>query len=177
MPRMNPFATTVMPKFVKHIVSANHAIEQSTLPLSVGELVNIRASQINGCGACLDIHVKDAAAAGETPLRLGLVAAWRETTVFSDAERAALELTEQATRLADGRGIDDTVWASAASRFDEEQLAALVARIALIQVFNRMNAILQVLGGSYDPAQRAAALAAATAGAGPTRIMPEASTV
>ncbi|MGA0567449.1 carboxymuconolactone decarboxylase family protein [Rathayibacter sp. KR2-224] len=167
MARINALSTTVMPKFVKYIVSANRVLDQSTLPASIDELVNIRASQINGCGACLDMHIKDAAAAGESPLRLSLVAAWRETTVFTDAERAALELTEQATRLADGHGIDDAVWADAAAHFDDEQLAALVARISLINAFNRMNVILQEKGGSYDPAHRAAAIAAATAGSDP----------
>ena len=170
MARFNAFATNVMPKFVKYIVSAGRVVEESALPRSIGELVNIRASQINGCGACLDMHVKDAAAAGETPLRLSLVAAWRETTVFTDAERAALELTERATRLADSRGIDDAVWADVAAHFDEEQLAALVARIALINTFNRMNVLMQEKGGSYDPARRADVVAAVASGSDPTRV-------
>ena len=160
-----------MPKFVKYIVSANRVLEESALPTSIDELVNIRASQINGCGACLDMHVKDALAAGETPLRLSLVAAWRETTVFSEAERAALELTEQATRLADSRGIDDAVWTDAAAHFDEEQLAALVGRVALINAFNRVNVILQEKGGSYDPTRRTALVTAAAAGSNPTHAV------
>ena len=90
--------------------------------------MRLRASQINGCGFCTDMHTKDAAAAGETAQRLHLVAAWREATVFTDAERAALELTEQGTRIADAAGgVTDEAWANAAKHYDEEQLTALVS--------------------------------------------------
>lgn len=152
-PRFDMYAAAITPKFVKYIVSANRVIRQSTLPPTIEGLVDIRASQINGCGACLDMHVKEAVQAGETALRLSLVAAWRETTVFTDAERAALELTEQGTRLADGHGVDDAVWAAAAAHFDTEQLAALVAQIALINAFNRMNVMIRMPGGSYEVGQ------------------------
>lgn len=152
-PRLNPFGTDVGPKLVKHIVSAGKTVAASSLPAATLELVNIRASQINGCGGCLDMHTKDAALAGETPLRLNLVAAWRETTVFTDAERAALEVTEQGTRLADGPGVTDEAWAAAAEHYDEEQLMALVAQIALINLFNRMNVITRQPGGNYQPGQ------------------------
>ena len=150
-PRFDMFTATITPKFVKHIVSANRVVRDSSLPRTIEELVNIRASQINGCGACLDMHLKEAARAGEDPLRLGLIAAWRETTVFTAAERAALELTEQGTRLADGGGVTDDAWADAAQHFDDEQLAALVAQISLINAFNRMNVIVKVPGGGYEP--------------------------
>lgn len=149
-PRFDMYAATITPKFVKYIVSANRVIRQSTLSRTIEGLVDIRASQINGCGACLDMHVKEAIHEGETPLRLSLIAAWRETTVFTDAERAALELTEQGTRLADGNGVDDAVWAAAASHFDTEQLAALVAQISLINAFNRMNVMIKMPGGAYE---------------------------
>ncbi len=87
--------------------------------------MKIRASQINGCGFCTDMHTKDALHAGETQTRLNLIAAWREATVFSDAERAALELAEQGTRIADAAGgVSDEAWANAAKHYDEEQLAA-----------------------------------------------------
>jgi AhpD family alkylhydroperoxidase len=115
--------------------------------------VKIRASQINGCGFCLDMHTKHAAQAGETALRLNLVAAWREATVYTDAERAALELTEQGTRLADGGGVTDEAWANAADHYDDEQLMALVAQIAVINAFNRGNVILQLPAGDYQPRQ------------------------
>jgi AhpD family alkylhydroperoxidase len=104
----------------------------------------LRASQINGCGVCTDIHAKDAAHAGETPICVNLVAAWREATVFTDAERAALELTEQGSRMADAAGgVTEEAWANAAKHCDEEQLAALVCAIALINAFNRGNVIVQ----------------------------------
>ncbi len=101
-------------KLIKHFVSANKIVLDSALPTATLELVKIRASQINGCGVCLDMHTKDAAAAGETSVRLNLVAAWREATVFTEAERAALGLAEQGTRIADGGGVADDVWANAA---------------------------------------------------------------
>src|SRR5690606_15714254 len=126
----------------------------STLPAATQELVKIRASQINGCGFCTDMHTKDAAAAGETQLRLNLVAAWREAKVFTDAERAALELAEQGTRIADAAGgVTDEAWANAARYYDEEQLAALVAVIALINTYNRLNVIVQQPAGDYQPGQ------------------------
>ncbi|MDN0200529.1 carboxymuconolactone decarboxylase family protein [Streptomyces sp. S.PNR 29] len=152
--RLNLFASPVANKFVKHLVSAGKVLEDSTLPASIGHLVTLRASQINGCGFCVDMHTKDAAAAGETQQRLNLVAAWREAKVFTDAERAALELTEQGTRIADAAGgVTDDAWANAAKHFDEEQLAALVSMIALINTFNRLNVIVQQPAGDYQPGQ------------------------
>ena len=99
------------------------------------------------------MHTKDATAAGETSVRLNLVAAWREATVFTEAERAALELAEQCTRIADGGGVTDEVWASAAKHYDDDQLIALVSQIALINAFNRLNVILQQPAGDYQPGQ------------------------
>src|SRR5215470_12214965 len=153
MARLDPYNTEVGPKFAKYIVAANRVVADSTLPVITRELVSIRASQINGCGGCLDMHTKDAAQAGETSTRLNVVAAWRETTVFTDAERAALELTEQGTRLADGGRVSDGVWANVAKYFDEDQLIALVAQIAVINAFNRLNVIIEQRGGDYQPGQ------------------------
>jgi alkylhydroperoxidase family enzyme len=100
------------------------------------------------------MHSKDAVHAGETSLRLNLVAAWREATVFTDAERAALELTEQGTRIADAAGgVTDEAWANAAKHYDEDQLTALVCLIALINTYNRMNVIVQQPAGGYQPGQ------------------------
>ncbi|MFI6326019.1 carboxymuconolactone decarboxylase family protein [Nonomuraea sp. NPDC050556] len=150
--RLNLFTNAVAGKVLKHIISANKVIAGSTLPHETMELVKLRASQINGCGFCTDMHSKDAAAAGETQQRLNLVAAWREATVFTDAERAALELAEQATRIADAAGgVPDEVWANAAKYYDEEQLGALVSVIALINAFNRVNVIVQQPAGDYQP--------------------------
>ena len=116
--------------------------------------MKIRASQINGCAPCLDMHTKDAMAAGETQERLNLVAVWREATVFTEAERAALELTEQGTRIADASpGVTDEAWANAAKHYEEDQLAALVAQIAEINAWNRVNVITRQPGGDYQPGQ------------------------
>ena len=118
------------------------------------ELVRLRASQINGCGYCTDMHSKDAAHGGESQLRLNLVAAWREATVFTEAERAALELAEQGTRIADAAGgVTDEAWANAAKHYDDEQLGALVSLIADINTWNRLNVITRQPAGDYEPGQ------------------------
>jgi AhpD family alkylhydroperoxidase len=152
--RLNLFASPVTAKFTKHLIAADKVLADSALPTATRHLVEIRASQINGCGFCTDMHTKDAAQAGETPTRLNLVAAWREATMFTDAERAALELTEQGTRIANAAGgVTDEAWERAAKHYDEEQLAALVCAIALINAFNRANVIVQQPAGGYQPGQ------------------------
>jgi AhpD family alkylhydroperoxidase len=152
--RLNLVGNPVAAKFVARMVSAGKVVSDSTLPAATQQLVMLRASQINGCGFCTDMHTKDAAHAGETSTRLSLVAAWREATVFSDAERAALELTEQGTRIADAAGgVTDEVWANAAKHYDEDQLAALVSLIALINAWNRVNVIVARPAGDYQPGQ------------------------
>jgi AhpD family alkylhydroperoxidase len=152
--RIDYASSEVMQKFAKHIITAGRSVEQSTLPRTVSSLVLIRVSQINGCTVCLDMHTKDAEHDGETPLRLHLVAAWRDAKVFTDAERAALEVAEQGTRIADGAGgVTDEAWSNAAKYYDSEQLAALVATIATINAFNRLNVIGKVEGGDYQPGQ------------------------
>jgi AhpD family alkylhydroperoxidase len=152
--RLNVFDNPTAGRFLQHIASADKAMAESTLPGATQELVKLRASQINGCGFCTDMHTKDAIAAGETALRLSLVAAWREATVFTEPERAALELAEQGTRIADAAGgVTDDAWTHAAKHYDEEQLTALVAQIALINAFNQMNVIVQQPAGDYEPGQ------------------------
>ena len=152
--RLNMYGNPLLGKFAKHINSAGAALTGSTLPAVTQELVKIRASQINGCAGCTDMHTKDAAHAGESQVRLNLVAVWRDATVFTEAERAALELTEQGTRIADAAGgVTDDAWANAAKHYDDDQLAALVALIALINTYNRMNVITQHPGGDYQPGQ------------------------
>ncbi|MGG2461373.1 carboxymuconolactone decarboxylase family protein [Streptomyces sp. RGM 3693] len=152
--RLNVFESPTAGKFLKHIVSAGKVISDSPLPAATQQLVALRASQINGCGFCVDMHTKDATAAGETSVRLNLVAAWREATVFTEAERAALELAEEGTRISDGAGgVTDEVWARAAEHYDEEQLVALVSLIALMGTFNRLNVITRQPAGDYQPGQ------------------------
>lgn len=152
--RLDLFASPLAGKILRHLASAGAAVKDAGLPESTRELVLVRASQINGCGFCVDMHTKDALHAGESGQRLHLVAAWREATVFTDAERAALELTEQGTRIADGAGgVPDEVWANAAKHYTEEQLVALLATIAVINAFNRLNVIVQQPAGSYQVGQ------------------------
>jgi AhpD family alkylhydroperoxidase len=153
-PRLNFYGNTVASRFAKYINSAGSVVSESALPATTQELVKIRASQINGCAACTDMHTKDAAHAGESPVRLNLIAAWREATVFTEAEQAALELTEQGTRIADAAGgVTDDAWANAAKHYDEDQLAALVSLIALINTYNRVNVIIRQPAGDYQPGQ------------------------
>ncbi|MFL1379683.1 carboxymuconolactone decarboxylase family protein [Nocardiopsis protaetiae] len=150
--RLNLFGNQVAGKVLKHLIAAGKAAGETSLPDSTRELAVLRASQINGCGYCVDMHTKDAAHAGETSLRLNLVAAWREATVFTDAERAALELAEHSTRIADAAGgVPDEVWDNAAKHFTEEELTALVAALSIINAFNRLNVITQQPAGDYRP--------------------------
>jgi AhpD family alkylhydroperoxidase len=152
--RLNLFGNATASKMLKYITTAGKVITDSTLPAATQQLVALRASQINGCGFCTDMHTKDAALAGETSTRLNLVAAWREATVFTDADRAALELAEQGTRIADAAGgVTDDAWANAAKHYDEDQLAALVCLIAFMNTVNRLNVIVQQPAGYYQPGQ------------------------
>ena len=126
--------------------SAKHAgIPEATLAM-----VTLRASQINGCSVCVDIHTRELEHIGESSERIHLVAAWREAPYFSDAERAALALSEAATRLADRPDpVPDEVWDEAARHYSEPQLAALVVAIAAINAFNRVNAATRQITGDY----------------------------
>ncbi|GAA4800304.1 carboxymuconolactone decarboxylase family protein [Streptomyces ziwulingensis] len=152
--RLNYFASPFAGKILKHVMPAGKALKESPVPGETQELVALRVSQINGCAFCVDMHTKDAAAAGESAVRLNLVAAWREATVFTEAERAALELAEQGTRTADaGGGVCDEVWRRAAKHYDEEQLAALVVLISFMNMANRLNIITRQPAGDYVAGQ------------------------
>ncbi|MFD6290685.1 carboxymuconolactone decarboxylase family protein [Streptomyces sp. NPDC060205] len=152
--RLNYFASPMAGKALKYFMSAGKALKESPLPVVTQELVALRVSQVNGCAVCLDMHTKEAAAAGESAVRLSLVAAWREATVFTGAERAALELAEQGTRVADAAGgVDDEVWARAAQHYDEEQLTALVILVSFMNTVNRLNIITRQPAGDYKVGQ------------------------
>ncbi|MDF5756019.1 carboxymuconolactone decarboxylase family protein [Spongiactinospora sp. TRM90649] len=152
--RLNYFASPFAAKVMKRVNAVGAALSETTVPVLTLELMRLRASQINGCGYCVDMHTKDAMEAGETAQRLHLVAAWREATVFTDAERAALELAEEGTRLADAAGgVSDEVWANAAKHYTEDELIALVGVIALINAYNRMNVMVRQPAGDYVPGQ------------------------
>ncbi|MBT2511359.1 carboxymuconolactone decarboxylase family protein [Streptomyces sp. ISL-98] len=152
--RLNFLADPAAGKVLKHLMSAGKALKDSPLPAATQELVALRVSQINGCAVCIDMHTKEAAAAGETSVRLNLVAAWREATVYTEAERAALELAEEGTRVADAAGgVSDAVWAYAAKHYDQEQLTALVLLVSFMNLANRLNIITQQPAGDYEPGQ------------------------
>jgi AhpD family alkylhydroperoxidase len=152
--RLDLFTNPVLGKFLKHLNTAARGAMDAGVPLSTLELLELRVSQINGCAYCVDMHSKDLAHHGETAVRINLVAVWREATVYTDEERAALALAEAGTRIADAAGgVPDDVWQNAAKYYDEEQLGALVAAIAGINTWNRINVITQQPAGDYVPGQ------------------------
>ncbi|WP_461357506.1 carboxymuconolactone decarboxylase family protein [Bradyrhizobium sp. USDA 4454] len=144
--RMN-HPVMVVPDAMKALQALSESTKQA-LPEKLLELVHLRASQINGCSVCVDMHPKLARRSGETDERLFAVAAWRDAPYFTDAERAALALTEAVTRLSDREDpVTDAVWDEAAKHFNEQQLASLVLGIAAINVWNRLNvAVRQPVG-------------------------------
>ncbi|MFD6331151.1 carboxymuconolactone decarboxylase family protein [Streptomyces niveus] len=152
--RLNYRTSPTAKKVMGHFMAMGKVLKESALPAETQELVALRVSQINGCAVCVDMHVKEAAAAGESALRMNLVAVWREATVFTEAERAALALAEQGTRIADGAdGVSDEVWANAAKHFDEEQLTSLVISVSFMNTVNRLNVITQQPAGDYQVGQ------------------------
>ncbi|GAA1287200.1 alkyl hydroperoxide reductase AhpD [Planotetraspora silvatica] len=150
-PRFNLITNEIGAKIGKRFANVSLMIQQSPLPRATQELVMLRASQINGCGFCVDFHTKEAAAGGESAVRLHLVAAWRESTVFTEAEQAALALAEEGTRLADAHhGVSDETWAQVRKHYDDDQIAALVYLVAMINAANRLGVIVRNKGGSYE---------------------------
>jgi len=148
-PRMN---NPVM--IVPQALHALHALGKTTegvgVPPSTILLVQLRASQINGCSVCVDMHAREMKRAGETDERLFAVAAWRDAPCFTDAERAALSLTEALTRLSDrADAVPDEVWNEAAQHYDERALSALLLAIALINVWNRLNVATRQVAGEW----------------------------
>ena len=138
-PRMkNP--AMIIPEAMPAIQALNAATEKGGVPSATLALVHLRASQINGCSTCVDAGSRTAKKAGESDERLFAVAAWREAPYFSEAERAALALTEAVTRLSDRTDpVPDEVWEVAANHYDEQGLAALLLMIATTNLFNRLN--------------------------------------
>jgi len=139
----------ILPDAMEALQALAKAVQGKGIPPKMLELVNLRASQINGCGVCAVQHPRIARKLGETDERLFAVAAWREAPYFTDAERAALALTEAATRLSDRADpVPDDVWDEAARHYDERALAALVIAIANINVWNRLNIITRQVAGT-----------------------------
>jgi AhpD family alkylhydroperoxidase len=149
-PRMQHPAM-IVPEAMAALQAVGAAVGQGDVSDSTIELVNIRASQINGCGVCLVGHVRGAKKRGETDDRLAAVAGWRDAPFFTEAERAALALTEAVTRLSDrSEPVPDAVWDEAARQYDEGQLATLVLAIANINVWNRLNVATRQVAGAWE---------------------------
>lgn len=139
----------VIPEAAQALVAFSAAARKSGVPLPTLYLVYLRASQINGCGFCVDMHARELKQAGETDERIFGVAAWRESPYFTEPERAALALAEAATRLSDRPDpVSDEIWNEAARHYDETELASLVVSIAAINAWNRLNATTRQLAGS-----------------------------
>ncbi|GAA2216555.1 carboxymuconolactone decarboxylase family protein [Nonomuraea monospora] len=136
-----------VPQAFHHFLAVEKLLHESELPTPTLELVKLRASQINGCGYCVDMHSRDMKKAGESDERLWMVAAWRDATVFTPEERAALALTEEACRLADREAVPDAVWQQAAEHYSEKQLGLLIVALAMINAWNRMNVIARTTPG------------------------------
>lgn len=140
----------VLPDTMKGIQGVFQGISQGGVPHELMEIVGLRASQINGCSACVYSHVHNLKKSGESDERVGNVAAWREAPFYSDLERAALELTEAMTRLADrsAEAVPDALWERVTEHFDEEQVSALILTIAITNFFNRLNATINEPAGA-----------------------------
>lgn len=135
-------------------MKALHALKMSAAPANLSErlinLIELRASQINGCSVCVDMHAREMRNNGESDDRLFAVSAWREAPYFTEPERAALDLTEAVTRLSDRRDpVPDSIWAEAARHYDEQALAAVLIVIANINVWNRLNAATKQVAGGW----------------------------
>jgi AhpD family alkylhydroperoxidase len=141
----------VLPEAMQAMQALSKAAEKDGLPLVTRKLVELRASQINGCSVCVDMHARELQKAGEPDKRIFAVAAWREVPYFTEAERAALALTEAATRIADRADpVPDDIWLEARRHYDDEALSALILDIATINVWNRLNVVVkQVVGAAW----------------------------
>ena len=130
----------VVPDVMRSLLALAGTVKKSTIPETTLALVDLRASQINGCGRCVEMHADELKEAGEPDERIFAVAAWHDSSRFTDAERAALALTEAATRMSDRTdAVPDAVWQEATRHYDEQALASLVLKIALINFWNRVN--------------------------------------
>ena len=133
----------------KAMLQLEHQVHKSGLEPALLELVKSRASQLNGCAWCLDMHSKDARALGETEQRLYLLAAWHDAPCYSERERAALAWTEALTRLANAQDVPDAVYLAARQHFDEKQLVDLTLAIIAINGWNRLNVAFRTVVGDY----------------------------
>jgi AhpD family alkylhydroperoxidase len=139
------------PELFKKFVEFSFAFKQCAIEESLRDLVDIRASQLNGCAYCVDMHVKEATIHGERPLRMHHVAIWRESTLFSPRERAALAWTEILTQIP-AHGVPDELYERVRIQLSEKELSDLTFLIMSINAWNRINVGFQVVPGSYDKA-------------------------
>ncbi len=140
----------VLPDALQALFALNKAIEAAGVPYVILKMVHLRASQINGCSVCVDMHARELKKAGESDDRIFAVGAWYDAPYFSDAERAALALTEAATRLSDRADpVPDAIWTEAAKHFDERVLSALLLAIGVINVWNRLNVSVRQVAGQW----------------------------
>ena len=147
----------LIPEAMQALLALSKSTERAGLPQKTAELIHLRASQINGCSVCVDMHARNLRRKGETDERSYTVAAWRDAPYFTDAERAALALTESVTRLSDRSDpVPDDIWNEAARHFDEKQLAALILSIATINVWNRLNVTTRQVAGEWIKSAEAA---------------------
>ena len=149
-----PNPALAVPGALKALAALSTSARHDELPATTALLVRLRASQINGCSVCVDMHARELKQLGDTDTRIFAVAAWRDTPFFNEAERAALALTEATTRIADREDpVTDAIWAEAAKHYDEQQLATLVMHIAQINLWNRINVATRAiaLGRAWTP--------------------------
>lgn len=146
--RMN-HPVQVLPAAMEALISLNKAVEAEGVPYETHKLVHLRASQINGCSACVDMHARELKKAGVSDQRIFAVSAWREAPFYSEAERAALALTEALTRLADkADAVPDALWEEVRRHYDDRAVSALALSVAMINLWNRLNvAVRQPAGG------------------------------
>jgi AhpD family alkylhydroperoxidase len=153
--RMN-LPAMILPEATQALHALIAATETGDIPARTRELVHLRASQINGCSVCVDLHAHELKRGSETDERLFAVGAWRDAPYFTDAERAALALTEAVTRLSDREDpVPDAVWDEAARHYDEQGLAALLLTIAQINLINRLNVATRQVAGAWRTQTRA----------------------
>jgi len=151
-PRM-PQPATITPGAMQALYALHRSVQKTGLPETTGLLVAVRASQINGCSFCVDMHARELQELGESDARIFAVAAWHDSPFFTDAERAALALTDALTRLADRTdAVPDALWDEAVRHYDEPQLAGLLLAIASINVWNRLNVATRQVAGAVPAA-------------------------
>jgi len=145
--RLNYYKET--PGLAKNLYELSQAVKSSSLGNTILDLVNIRASQLNGCAFCLDMHCKEAKIHGEQELRIYHIPIWRESTLFSETERAALEWTEAVTKLSE-HGVADEVYNRVRAQFSETQISELAFAVGVINLWNRLNISFKTVPGSAD---------------------------